>query len=778
MESTDALPGAARPSGWRVRSHLLGIAAAVVLVSVVVGSFAAVQAFRRGERDVRRSARYYADTAADAIASSYAAGRAQVVALAGNPKVVDALDDPTGCQLNFDLLLLPGSRIDLVRPDGAIVCSSEPVRGTPPSHASAAWLGDLRPTSPVHGTGPFRDARSGQAADGIVGVVPGPDGSVAGAVVVVVLTDPIGSQVAEVNPGPRHFDFAVLASASGAVASTSDGWLLDEADRTRLRTDGVLSGSSDVGGTPWRVVAALPRGRALAGVRSTVRAGVLVVVAMLVTLLVALAVVHRRIARPLRELTDAVDLNDPLAREVLGGLHGPREVKQLAARFDVALAAHADYEAQLSHQALHDTLTGLPNRALLTDRLRQALGHAERTDERVCVVFIDLDHFKLINDGLGHAIGDLVLVAAAQRLTSILRRGDTVARFGGDEFVLVGRDLDDAEAAAFADRALRSLDDPIAVGDAVVRVTASAGIAVGGPSSDSAALLRDADAAMYLAKERGRSRHEAFNEDLRDRARSRLTMETELRTALDRRELHLVHQPKVDLATGMITGVESLLRWEHPALGSVSPATFIPIAEDTGLIVPIGRFVLDEACRQAARWRQQGFDLDVSLNVSGRQLADDGLPAAIAASLHEHGIEAGRLCIELTESVLMDDTRRTAGILDAIDALGVQVSIDDFGTGYSSLAYLHRFPVDELKIDRSFVGNVTDDPQQQTLVTAMIAMADALGLRTVAEGIETAEQRRVLLERGCHLGQGYFFARPQSAAALETMLLDRARILV
>jgi diguanylate cyclase (GGDEF)-like protein len=746
---------------------LAAIAVAVVVVYLVLGTIGGVRTLRSGERDARADARYQAGVAAKSVAGSFALGQSHVTSLAANPKAAPVFADPSSCQLSFDLALFPRSRLDVVATDGQIVCSSVTLDGAAPTHAGASWLAGLATARGPFQTGTFLDRRTGGPAVGFGVPVADGSGRVLGAVVLIIPTTRIASRLAEGFAGPRGYLFALLDSASGSAASVSSPSLLDGG---AVRVDGLLAGSKVVPGTPWRVLVAVRPSSALAPVWSMIRWGLLVGAGMLVVLLSGMVVVVRRIARPLRQLNDAVGHEGPNAIKALESLRGPYEVERLAAEFHGALVARADYEAQLSHEALHDPLTGLPNRALLGDRLAQALRQAERTGHQVCVVFVDVDHFKLINDGLGHAQGDLVLTITAERLTSVLRAGDTLARFGGDEFVFVGEALDDADAERLADRLLDAVQEPIETGDTVIRVTASAGIALGPSSADGAALLRDADAAMYLAKDRGRSRHEVFNEDLRDRARTRLTIETELRVALERGELHVAYQPKVDLLTQRAVGVEALLRWDHPALGSVSPATFIPVAEDTGLIVPIGRFVLDEACEQAARWRREGIEVDVAVNLSGRQLTDPTLLEHVARALAANGLEPGCLCLELTESILMRDTARTATVLDAIHRLGVQISIDDFGTGYSSLAYLHRFPVDELKIDRSFVHNLTDAAHQQSLVTAMIAMGKALGLRVVAEGVEGQREAELLGAMGCDLAQGYLFARPQPADAVGPLL--------
>ncbi|MCZ7526242.1 MAG: EAL domain-containing protein [Acidimicrobiia bacterium] len=447
-----------------------------------------------------------------------------------------------------------------------------------------------------------------------------------------------------------------------------------------------------------------------------------------------------------------------------------------------AVVAHTDiserkeFEAQLAHQALHDPLTGLPNRALLLDRLARALARSERREGRVCALFLDLDNFKVINDGLGHEAGDAILVAVAGRLRTLVRPGDTVARFGGDEFVVLCEDIADGpEAVTVAERVARALSAPFDLGGGSETVlTVSIGIALAeGPGDQPETLLRDADAAMYRAKERGRARHELFDQEMRDRVMDRLETESALRRALERGELRVVYQPIVALESGDVVGAEALVRWEHPERGLLQPGDFIGVAEETGLIVPLGLWVLEEACRQAVRWRRArpaGRPFTVAVNFSARELAHPDVVERVASTLVSTGAAAGELSIEITESTLFEEPSNPAAVLGRLKALGVRVCIDDFGTGYSSLSYLKRFPVDVVKVDRSFVDGLGSDADDAAIVAAVVRMAHALGLGVVAEGIETPEQRLALLELGCGHGQGYLFEAPVAPGALEALL--------
>lgn len=444
-------------------------------------------------------------------------------------------------------------------------------------------------------------------------------------------------------------------------------------------------------------------------------------------------------------------------------------------RLRVEVQERREAERRVEFLAYHDILTQLPNRALARDRLLQAIADARRHQTLVALVFIDLDNFKTINDSLGHARGDALLQAVAGKLTANVREADTVSRQGGDEFLLILKDLPDIEAAGvIVGKLLEALSEPMDVDGVCLSTSASAGVAVW-PSDghDFDSLLRSADTAMYRAKEEGRNAYRFFDENMNRESMERLTLRQGLRTALEAQQFALHYQPQIDLTSGRVVGVEALLRWVHPEWGVVPPNRFVPVAEESGLIVPIGNWVIQEACRQAVAWDRAGLPpLAMAVNLSALQFKRGDLESVLADALNQAGLPAERLELELTESSLVDEPQLVRARLLSLHEMGVKLAVDDFGTGYSSLSYLKRFPVDRLKIDRSFVSELVSDPDDEAIVRAIIQLAASLGLKTVAEGVENESTRIRLQQLGCDEAQGYLFGRPMPADAIPAWLAD------
>lgn len=442
-------------------------------------------------------------------------------------------------------------------------------------------------------------------------------------------------------------------------------------------------------------------------------------------------------------------------------------------RLNIEVIERREAEQRASYLAYHDVLTTLPNRELARDRLSQAVADARRHGSHVALIFLDLDHFKNINDSLGHTVGDQVLQAVARRLSEHVRDVDTVSRQGGDEFLIILKDVPDVDAVApIVTKLIEAVSQTIVIDGQELSTSVSAGVAMCPFDGDDAdTLMQRADTAMYRAKEEGRNTFRFFDDRMNAESVEKLTLRNGLRHALDQRQFLLYYQPQIELSSGKVVGVEALLRWQHPQWGLVPPARFIPVAEESGLIVPLGTWVIQEACRQAAHWRAQGLpDMTMAVNLSALQFKRGEVEAVVSAALEAWGLPAHLLELELTESLLISDPEAVQRRLLRLKALGVKLAIDDFGTGYSSLSYLKRFSVDKLKIDQSFVRDLERRPDDVAIVRAIIQMADGLGLRTIAEGVETLPMSHMLRSLGCHEGQGYWFTRPLPPAECEAWL--------
>ena len=571
----------------------------------------------------------------------------------------------------------------------------------------------------------------------------------------------------------------VMTSAAG------DSWVEADGDGERIWISSALPRTPDTG---LRLTLDVPETELRTYADKQLRnVFLLLVIASLAVIVGAVVLAEFAIRRQAARLTaaisrlDAGNFKTPIGAPYPGGELG--DVMAALDRLAVSLDTQRDdigrFHQELERQANYDALTGVANRNLLMDRLAQSLIHARRTGRRAAVLVMDMDRFKTVNDSLGHSHGDVLLREVARRLLGCVREGDTVARLGGDEFVVVFADLASiADVAPLAQKILMAVAVPVRMGAQEHTASVSIGISGYPQDGDSAdALLRNADSAMYRAKEQGGNGVEFFTAEMQHSAEQRLKIEAGLRRALEHGELLLEFQPIVDIRSGRIASAEALVRWRHPERGLVSPAQFIPVAEETGLIVPLGEWVLRETCAQVRRWLSLGLGpLPVAVNLSARQFRNAGLAASVAEILREADCPPAALQLEITESAIMQHADRALAAMRQINDLGVRLSIDDFGTGYSSLSYLKRFPVHKLKIDRSFVRDIDSDANDEAIAGAIVAMAKQLGLRTVAEGVETQEQLRRLTLLGCDEYQGYLFAAPCGAEDFARLLVSNRDI--
>jgi len=698
-----------------------------------------------------------------------------VAGTAAEPSLAAVIATPAECGLaGTGSGVFRTGHLDLLAPDGTDVCSSVVETGAPEgaTYAGEPWLREA--------------ARAG------------------GAIVSQTFVDPLVAEtgiavVAPVAGANRRAGFFMqflswrgvaerLGDETGQVEVLgADGLVLDSGGTVTARRGPAAAASGEYAGPDgvarlygiatlddpavalWWGIPAREAIRQ-AGVSAAQR-GAFLSLALIVLLLLG-RTANRSIARPLRALAQAIAVSGEDTTPQRVQVDGPAEIATVSDAYNEMLEARLAYERQLLHQALHDQFTDLPNRALVVDRLKRALAQSQRP-ESVAVLFVDLDGFRALNDSLGHEAGDQVLRDAGDRIRAAIRPSDTLGRFGGDEFVVLAEGLDGTyQAAALAERIQHALVEPFEAGNVPATMSASIGIAVRNGHRTAEALLRDADAAMHRAKQRGRARYEVFDDALRARVTDRLQIENALREALSAGRIVTVYQPKVAVDTRTISGAEALVRWRHEEGHLISPARFIPVAEESGLIAGVGREVLGQAAREVTAWKRDGFPIQVSVNVSVKQMLGSDFAQLAGEVVRESGADPDDIMFEITEGVLLEEDSPAAETLGRLKAMGFGLSLDDFGTGYSSLAYLHRFPIDELKIDRAFVKNLGRGTGEEPLVTAIIAMGHALNKKVVAEGVEQSAQFEALRALGCDAVQGYLFSRPVDEASFRVLLAD------
>jgi diguanylate cyclase (GGDEF)-like protein len=761
-----------------VTTYLLAAFGTCTVFLTVVVALGTQQSFERerayATHDLRAITRetQYANSGLAAEFESMADG------IAEDPRLASL--DPTQCQEMFGGFkgFLLSEHIHVFAADGSEVCSVYGTAAKPKRVSTAGWLDEVVTTGETVELDPATDPSTGEPAVLVALPFTGPKGAVIGAMVYVAATGreeivvpPDAPDGAVIMVLDRHRDLVLSASANAPVSvgdrvgETSLGRPL-EADRSITDIDGAerIYQDVEIDENGWHVLAGVRTDVALAPARAEMRRNVIGGGITLGLVFLLGGLLHRRLARPIRRVGRAISESLDGDVDARAPLVGPSELAHVANAFNDLIEERLEREADLWRRARHDSLTGLPNRTALSEYLNTQLGSTD-SDSQVIVLFLDLDRFKHINDAYGHETGDEVLVELGERLQATMR-GTFISRFGGDEYVLVATGPYNAAATLrLAQQVAATMKTPIEVNGAELHLTGSVGVAVARRGDTAEDLIRNADTAMYRSKEQGTDGYAIFDQPMREWVMHRASTEHDLHQALERDELWLGYQPKVELADGNPAGFEALARWNHPTRGPVRPLDFIPIAEDSGLISTIGVWALESACRQAAAWRvlSGGLAVPVAVNLAARQLADPKLPDLIAEILDNAGARPDDLVLEITESAVLGDTEAVSKRLRRLRDAGVRVSLDDFSTGYSSLSYLQQLPIDELKIDRAFVSRLSDEQSSTAIIGSVIDLAHAIGLSVVAEGVETIEQFDTLRDLGCDLAQGFYVARPAPA---------------
>ena len=766
-----------------VRAHLalVGVLAAVAVAALTWSSYDWQAGKARDE--ARAQLGEQAHRAAAAIQADLVSGRKAVVDLTQTPGIGLPLTSGQPCTLSSDGTIdFPVVRLDIVRADGAVGCSSDPalVGLTRRPHAASSWLQPALGAQTLIQTA-AHDAPSDSTAV-VVTARLGPAAHPSGVIATVAPLDGVGGALAKAYAGIDHESFSLVDASTGAVVSTSEPGTRGPAARPVSSAeargdDGVerLYVSAPVAGTPWRVVSGRRTSVIVSDAQDVLKRQAAVGGAVLFALLVAVVVLDRRVVEPLRDLRRAVvqARRSPERQRVTA--RGAGELLELGEEFNAMQDVRFANQAQLEHMVTHDGLTGLPNRVGLRSVLDQHVGRGSAA----AVVSLGLDRFRILNESLGHEVADRVLVQVASRLSAVLAQEDVLARFRGDEFVAFCPGVATSDGAVEVARLMTGvLREPLSGEGFDVAVTGTAGVAITtGERTTAGQLLRQADLAMHHAK-RTATDVAVYDPDQVSQAREHLDTERQLRVAMERGELLLHYQPVVDVATNGVVGAEALIRWAHPERGLLAPGAFLSVAERTGQIVELGGIALRLACRQAARWKARDLTIPVSVNVAVEQLRRGDLPALVAQELADAGVAPHLLCLEITESSLLQGVPTDIDQLAELRAMGVHLAIDDFGTGYSSLAYLQNLPVDRLKIDISFVRRVARDVRARHLVNAIIGMAQALGLGVVAEGVEEQEQLLALEQLGCRQVQGFLLGHPVPPGELVELLQARAALSV